>query len=155
MKVQDIMTRDVQCCGPDTNLAVAGKMMWDGDCGVLPILNVEGRVLGVITDRDICMAVATRNKPASAITVWETVSGKACACRETDDIHIALDIMKREKVRRLPVVDEDGVLQGMLSMNDLVLNAEETKWKKAPGLSYGDVMHTLKAISEHRVLVGI
>lgn len=155
MKVQDIMTRDVQCCGPDTNLAVGGKMMWDSDCGVLPVLNVEGKVLGVITDRDICMAVATRNKLASEITVWETVSGKACTCRDTDDIHTALDIMKREKVRRLPVVDEDGVLQGMLSMNDLVLNAEETKWKKRPDLSYGDVMHTLKAISEHRVLVGI
>jgi len=155
MKVQDIMTRDVQCCGPDTNLAVAAKMMWDSDCGVLPVLNVEGKVLGVITDRDICMAVATRNKLASEITVWETVSGKAWTCRDTDDIHTALDIMKREKVRRLPVVDEDGVLQGMLSMNDSVLNAEETKWKKRPDLSYGDVIHTLKAISEHRVLVGI
>ena len=155
MKVQDIMTRDVQCCGPDTNLAVAAKMMWDSDCGVLPVLNVEGKVLGVITDRDICMAVATRNKPASEISVWETVSGKACTCRETDAIHTALDIMKREKVRRLPVVDEDGVLQGMLSMNDLVLNAEETKAKKAPEMSYGDVMHTLRAVSQHRVLVGI
>lgn len=155
MKVQDIMTRDVQCCGPDTNLAVAAKMMWDSDCGVLPVLNVEGKVLGVITDRDICMALATRNKLASEITAWETVSGKACTCRDTDDVHVALDIMKREKVRRLPVVDEDGFLQGMLSMNDLVLNAEETKAKKVPELSYSDVMHTLKAISEHRVLVGL
>ena len=155
MKVQDIMTRDVQCCGPDTDLAVAAKMMWDSDCGVLPVLNVEGSVLGVITDRDICMAVATRNKPAWAVTVWETVSGKAWTCRDTDDIHTALDIMKREKVRRLPVVDGDGVLQGMLSMNDLVLNAEDTKAKKAPELSCADVMHTLRAISQHRVLVGI
>ena len=155
MKVQEIMTRDVQCCGPDTNLAVAAKMMWDSDCGALPILNVEAKVIGVITDRDICMAVATRNKPAWAITVWETASGKAWTCRDTDDIHTALDIMNREKVRRLPVVDGDDVLQGMLSMNDLVLNAEDPRARKAPDLSYGDVMHTLKAISQHRVLVGI
>ncbi len=155
MKVQDIMTRDVQCCGPNTNLAEVAKMMWDSDCGVLPVLNVEGKVLGVITDRDICIATATRNKPAAEITVWETVSGKAHTCRPTDDVHTALDIMKREKVRRLPVVDEDGILQGMLSINDLVLNAEETKGKKAPELSYEDVMRTLKAISAHRVLVGI
>ncbi|HET8580241.1 MAG TPA: CBS domain-containing protein [Nitrospiraceae bacterium] len=155
MKVRDIMTRDVQCCGPDTNLAVAAKMMWDSDCGVLPVLNVEGRVLGVITDRDICVAVATRNKLASEITVWEPVTGKACTCRDTDDIHTTLDIMKREKVRRLPVVDEDGLLQGMLSMNDLVLNAEETKGKKAPALSFEDVMYTLKVIGAHRMLVGI
>ena len=155
MKVQDIMARDVQCCGPHTNLAAAAQMMWDSDCGVLPVLNVEGKVGGVITDRDICMAVATRNKPASAITVWETVSGKAWTCRDTDDIHTALGIMKREKVRRLPVVDGDGVLQGVLSMNDLVLNAEDTKAKRVPELSYADVMHTLRAISQHRVLVGI
>ena len=53
MKVEDIMTRDVQCCGPETNLAAAAKMMWDSDCGALPILNVQGQVMGVITDRDI------------------------------------------------------------------------------------------------------
>ncbi len=155
MKVQDIMTRSVQFCAPNTNLAEAAKMMWDRDCGVLPVLNVEGKVLGVITDRDICMATATRNKPAAEITVWETISGKAHTCCPTDDVHTALDIMKREKVRRIPVVDEDGILQGILSMNDLVLNAEETKGKKVPELSYEDVMRTLKAISAHRTLVGI
>jgi CBS domain-containing protein len=155
MKVQDIMTREVQCCGPDTNLAAAAKMMWDSDCGALPVVNIEGHLLGVITDRDICMAVATRNKPASEITVWETVSDKAYTCLVSDDVHAALGTMKREKVRRLPVVDENGILQGMLAMNDLVLRAEETKSRKAPELSFEDVMWTLKGISGHRVLVGI
>jgi len=155
MKVQDIMTGDVQCCGPDTNLAAAAKMMWDSDCGALPVLNVQGQVMGMITDRDICMAAATKNKPALDITVWETVSGKAYTCHLSDDVHTALDIMKREKVRRLPVVDEDGVLQGIVAMNDFVLLAGETKGGKAPGLSYEDVVRTMKAISAHRVLVGI
>lgn len=155
MKVQDIMTSDVQCCGPDTNLAAAAKMMWDSDCGALPVLNVQGQVLGMITDRDICMAAATKNKPASDITVWETVSGKVYTCQLSDDVHTALDIMKREKVRRLPVVDEDGVLQGIVAMNDFVFLAGERKGEKAPALSYEDVVRTMKAISAHRVLVGI
>jgi CBS domain-containing protein len=155
MKVQDIMTSDVQCCGPDTNLAAAAKRMWDSDCGALPVLNVEGRVMGMITDRDICMAAATKNKPAWDITVWETVSGNAHTCHMSDDVHTALDIMKREKVRRLPVVDEDGVLQGIVAMNDFVLLAGEAKGGKAPALSYEDVVRTMKAISAHRVLVGI
>lgn len=73
MNVQDIMTSEVQCCGPDTNLAAAAKMMWDTDCGVLPVLNVEGQVSGMITDRDICMACATKNRAPSKITVSETV----------------------------------------------------------------------------------
>jgi CBS domain-containing protein len=133
MKVQDIMTSDVQCCGPDTNLAAAAKRMWDSDCGALPILNVQGQVMGMITDRDICMATATKNKPASDITVWETVSGKAHTCQLADD----------------------GVLQGIVAMNDFVLLAGEAKGGKAPALSYEDVVRTMKAISAHRVLVGI
>lgn len=153
MKVQDLMTRDVQCCGPDTNLAAAAKMMWDSDCGALPILNVQGQVMGMITDRDICMAAATKNKPASEITVWETSSGKAYTCRMTDDVHTALDIMKRERVRRLPVVDEDGILQGIVAMNDFIPAVGEDK--NLADLSCEDVMRALKAISAHRVLVGI
>jgi CBS domain-containing protein len=90
MKVQDIMTSDVQCCGPDTNLAAAAKMLWDSDCGALPVLSVQGRVMGMITDRDICMAAATKNKPAPDITVWETVSGKAHTCHMSYDVHTAL-----------------------------------------------------------------
>jgi CBS domain-containing protein len=155
MKVQDIITSDVQCCGPDTNLAAAAKMMWDSDCGALPVLNVEGHVLGMITDRDICMAAATKNKPASDITVWETVSGKVYTCQLSDDVHTAMDTMKRERVRRLPVVDEDGVLQGIVAMNDFVLLAAEAKGAKAPAVSYEDVVRTMKAISTHRALMGI
>jgi CBS domain-containing protein len=155
MKVQEIMTGDVQCCSPDTNLAAAAKMMWDSDCGALPVLNIHGQVAGMITDRDICMAAATKNKPASDITVWETVSGKAFTCRMDDDVHTALDIMKRERVRRLPVVDEDGVLQGIIAMNDFLLLAGEAKGGKVPGISYEDVVRAMKAISTHRVLVGI
>jgi len=155
MKIQDLMTSDVQCCGPDTNLAAAAKMMWDSDCGALPVLNVEGHVMGMITDRDICMAAATKNKPASDITVWETVSGKIYTCQLADDVHTALDTMKREKVRRLPVVDEDGVLQGIVAMNDFVLLAADAKGAKAPAVSYEDVVRTMKAISMHRALVGV
>jgi len=155
MKVQDIMTSDVQCCGPDTNLAAAAQMMWDSDCGALPVLNLEGHVMGMITDRDICMAAATKNKPASDITVWETVSGKAYTCQLSDDVHKALDIMKRERVRRLPVVDADGVLQGVVAMNDFVLLAADAKGAKAPAVSYEDVVRTMKAISAHRALAGI
>lgn len=155
MKVEDIMTREVQCCGPDTNLAAAATMMWDSDCGVLPILNVQGQVMGMITDRDICMAASTRNRTPSALTVWETSSGKAITCRLDDDIRTALALMEEGRVRRLPVVDDDGTIRGMLSMNDLVLAAGEHRGRSVPELSAEDVMKTLKAICAHRVLVGI
>lgn len=155
MKVEDIMTREVQCCGPDTNLATAAKMMWDNDCGALPVLNVEGRVLGMITDRDICMSVSTKNKPASEITVWETITPKAYTCHPSEDIHTVLDIMKRERVHRLPVIDDDGILQGIIALNDLILGAGEAKGRKTSDVSCEDVLRALKAISAHRVLAGI
>jgi len=155
MKVEEIMTRDVQCCGPDTNLAAAAKMMWDSDCGVLPILNVQGQVMGMITDRDICMAASTTNRVSSAVTAWETASGKAITCRADEDVKTALARMEEGKVRRLPVVDEDGILQGILSMNDLVLAAGEHRGRSAPPLSVEDVVRTLKSICAHRALAGV
>jgi CBS domain-containing protein len=154
MNVQEIMTNDVQWCRLETNLAAAAKLMWDTDCGVLPVVNVEGQVLGMITDRDICMACATKNRAPSELTVRDAVSGRTYNCKMSDDVHTAMDIMNREQVRRLPVVDEEGVLQGLISMNDFILLAGETKAGKAPAITCEDVARTLKAISAHRILMG-
>ena len=151
MKVQEVMTNDVQWCALGTNLADAAKLMWDTDCGVLPVVNGEGQVLGMITDRDICMACATKSRAPSELTVFDAVSGKTHRCKMSDDVHSAMDMMKREKVRRLPVVDAAGVLQGVVSMNDFILLAGETK---APAISLQDVAAALKGISAHRIVVG-
>ena len=142
----------MQRCGPDTNLATAAKIMWDTDCGVLPVVNVEGQVLGMITDRDICMASATKNRAPSEIAVREALSEKTHRCKMSDNVHAAMDIMKREQVRRLPVVDEEGVLKGVISINDFILLAGETKGGKDPAISCEDVATALKAISAHRIL---
>jgi CBS domain-containing protein len=154
MNVQDVMTRDVRSCGPDVNLAAIAKMMWDADCGAIPVLDAKEQVLGMITDRDICMACATKNRAPSEITVQQALSGKTYSCKMSDDVHAAMDIMKREQVRRLPVVDEEGVLQGVVSMNDFILLAEERTGGKTPAISCQDVARTLKAISAHRIPVG-
>jgi CBS domain-containing protein len=154
MKVQDIMTSDVQCCSMDTNLASVAKLMWDTDCGVIPVVNVERQVLGMLTDRDICMACVSKNRTPSEITARETVSAKSYRCKVSDDIHTVMDIMKREQVRRLPVVDEEGILRGVISMNDIILLAGETKGGKDPVISCDDVARTLKGISAHRTAVG-
>ena len=112
MKVQDLMTSDVRTCRPETNLAEAGRDMWEGDCGALPVVNDEGRVIGMITDRDICIALATRGRSADRITVREVAQGPAHMCLATDDTASALQMMKTHKVRRLPVVDAEGHIRG-------------------------------------------
>ena len=142
MKVRDLMSGDVRTCRPETSLAEAVRHMREGDCGVLPVVNDEGRVTGVITDRDICIALATRGRSADRIAVREVAQGHVNTCLRDDDATVALLAMKAHKVRRLPVVDAEGHVQGMLSLNDVVTHAGSA--------SPTEVVSTLASICEHR-----
>jgi CBS domain-containing protein len=147
MKVQDVMTRDVHTCRPDTNLAMAAMQMWDGDFGVLPVEN-GGRIVGMITDRDICMAAATKHRDPTTIQVEEVITGQVHSCSPDTDIREALKVMQRNKVRRLPVINaDDRKLAGILSLNDVALKAQHDG--KAE-LNTRDVESTLRAICGHR-----
>jgi CBS-domain-containing membrane protein len=150
MKVQDVMTYDVQSCRPETNLADAAMQMWRGDFGALPVVTTAGKVVGMITDRDICMAAATKHRDPANIRVKEVISGKVYGCSPDTDIREALKIMQEKQVRRLPIISaEDGRLEGILSMNDLALKARADR--KAQ-LSAEDVENTLRAICAHRAV---
>ena len=151
MKVKEIMTERPKVCALSDNLAEVARLMWEADCGIVPVVAEGGKVVGVITDRDICMASMTKGRNVSNIAVEDVVSGKVFTCKCNDDIHKALDTMRENKVRRLPVIGADGTLQGMLSMNDVMLRTEETRDKKAPDVSYGDVVSTYKSICQHRL----
>ncbi len=147
MKVQDVMTYDVQSCAPETNLATVAMKMWRGDFGAMPV--VTGRkVVGMITDRDICMAAATKHRDPANIRVKEVISGQVYGCSADTDIRGALRLMQQKEVRRLPIISpEDESLQGILSMNDLAL---KTQAGREVELSAEDVEQTLRAICTHR-----
>ena len=151
MKVKEIMTRQPKVCELNASLADAAKTMWDNDCGVLPVLKDGKEIVGLITDRDICMAVGMRDGNPSGISVEEVITGTVYSVVPEDDVQQALEIMQEHKVRRLPVVSPDGELKGMLSMNDVVLKAEEARDTQAPELAYADVVNTYKAICAHSV----
>jgi CBS-domain-containing membrane protein len=151
MKVKDVMSPDVKACWITESLADAAKAMWENDCGILPVIKDGRKVVGLITDRDICMAVAMREHHASGISVEEVMTGEVYAVGPDDDIHQALETMQEHKIRRLPVVDAEGELKGILSMNDIVLKAKEPSGKKVPQLAYADVVKTYKTICEHPV----
>lgn len=150
MKVQDIMTQDVRSCRPETNLADAAMRMWRNDCGFLPVVAENQKVVGVITDRDICMAAATKHRDPATIRVKEVTSGKVYGCSPDTDIHEALKIMREKQVRRLPIMRaESGKLAGILSMNDVALKAQGGARVE---LSAEDVENTMRAICTHRTL---
>lgn len=153
MKVKEIMTSDARVCDLNASLADAAKAMWDNDCGVLPVLKDGKEIVGLITDRDICMGVAMRDRNPSGISVEEIMTRTVYSVAPEDDVHQALETMQEHKVRRLPVVDSEGQLQGILSMNDATLHAGDQVGRKAPELSLGDVMKTYKVICAHPIAV--
>jgi CBS domain-containing protein len=146
MRVADVMMRTPASCTADTNLAAAVEILWVRNCGILPIVSQDGKVTGVITDRDICIALGTRNRPAAEITVGEVQPQKLFTCRADDDIHTALTIISDAKIRRLPVIDSEGILQGVLSLDDIVLHANTSAAGRPPELSNSDVVEYMKRI---------
>jgi CBS domain-containing protein len=149
MKVRDVMTKTAVSCRPETNLAAAGALMWDNDCGALPVVSDGRKVTGILTDRDICIALATRDRLSSQLTAGEVATKRAIVCKPEDEIHAAITTMHDEKIRRLPVVNDEGGLEGIVSVDDIVLQAKKGNGKKKPDVSYDDVVEALQAIYEH------
>ena len=143
MKVKDLMTTPVRTCTPDTTVAEAAHLMWDGDCGILPVTD-DGELVGVATDRDMYIALATQDERASQLRVGAVATRTVGTCAPEDDVQAALTTMREHRVRRLPVVGFGGTVLGILSMNDILLAAGVGK-----PLSHEDVIETLKAICGH------
>jgi len=127
MRVAELMTKKVSSCKTSDSLSVAAKSMWDGDCGAVPVLGAEGTVKGMITDRDICMACFTRDKAPSAIQVQDAMSNKLYSCHPESSISDAEQLMRKNQVRRIPIVDHQGRLAGVLSLADIAREAGREK----------------------------
>ena len=120
MKVQDVMTSPAHSCTPDASLASAAEAMRQYDCGALPVLDNAGRPIGILTDRDVCLAVAHRNRFPAAIRVREVMTHDPFTCAPGTDLAYALKVMTACHIRRLPVVDPKGTLVGIVTATDIV-----------------------------------
>lgn len=148
MKVEQLMTPAPATCGLSDNLAQAVERMWDANCGIIPVVDDTARVIGVMTDRDICVAAATRGLSPGAIAVSEMQRRPVVACRPDDDLETALDLMRQHHVRRLPVTTGEGILHGIISVDDITLVAGTRN-----AVSAADLLRTLKGIVAHRLPV--
>lgn len=142
MKVRELMTAHPLSCTLGTTLARVAKLMWDADCGVIPVTNEEGRLTGIITDRDICIFVAAQDLPARQIQVGTVATKNVFTCTADEDVVGALATMKEHRVRRLPVVDENGLLVGMLSFTDIAL----ARYKTGNDVASRTLVETYKAM---------
>lgn len=148
MKVEKLMIQKVLTCRPEDELRVAARAMWDGDCGCVPVVDSWSRVIGMITDRDLCMAAYTQGRKLNEIRVQDVMTRKVAVCKPGDELRAALDIMSKRQVRRLPVVDSDGHLVGMLSLNDLARAAKNLRSRE---LALEDVALVLAEVGEPRL----
>ncbi len=142
MNVQALMNPRVKSAGTDASVADVVLIMEKYDCGAVPILNAANKLVGIVTDRDICLGLGFRPFPAAGIPITDLMSKKVYACTPEEDVSAALLTMKSRKVRRLPVIDASGQLVGILSMDDIVLHADE---------NFGETVKTLKAIYKRPV----
>jgi CBS domain-containing protein len=144
MRVEQLMSQPAVTCRSDDSLHTAARLMWDHDCGALPVVGDGGKVVGVITDRDACMAAYTQGLPLQAVPVSRAMSRQVFSCRPDQAIEAAEKLMAEKQVRRLPVLDGEGRPVGMLSLNDV---AREAASRPGNGLA-SDVAKTLGAIGQ-------
>src|SRR5262245_59055465 len=147
MKVNEIMSTDAIGCRGNETVNQAAQIMWEHDCGAVPVIDAEDHVVGMLTDRDICMAAYTQGKPLWEIPVSSACSCNVYTCQPHDTLQTAENIMRVAQIRRLPVVDEAGKLRGVVSLGDLAAHVHRAG-RTADGLSYQSVALTLAAVSQ-------
>ena len=144
MRVNELMSAPAVTCGMDDNLSCAAQLMWDHDCGALPVVGGDGRIIGVVTDRDVCMAAWTQGRSLHAIPVATAMSKQVFSCRAGETIDAVRRIMREKRIRRIPIVDEADRPVGVLSMNDLARQSARS------GSAERDLAQTLAAICQPR-----
>ncbi len=148
MDIRSLAPRQVATCNLGTSLAAAAAILWEHDCGILPVVDERFHLVGILTDRDICLALGTREVTASQLKVEDVMTFPVIEVRSQDTASQALRSMRAHKLRRLPITRPDGTLEGIISLNDLVL-AAHLSGEKAEGPSADDILLTLKAICGH------
>jgi CBS-domain-containing membrane protein len=150
MKVENLMTKDVWACKRDDKLQVAAQLMWDHDCGCAPVVDEQRRLVGMITDRDICMAALTQGRRLDEMVVSSAMSWRLVACKPSDPIETIEDQMRVNQIRRVPVVDEQYRLIGLLSLADIAREATREMLLDTRDVMGDNVAATLAALSRPR-----
>jgi CBS domain-containing protein len=153
MRVEQVMTKPVQCCRPGDTLEQAARLMWDNDCGCLPVCEGNGvsKIVGMITDRDITMCALFQGKSLCELGVADAMAREVRTCHPDDALADAEQIMRDGQIRRLPVVDDDQCVVGMISLADLSQEAARERTARTKEITEGEVNDTLAEICAPRV----
>jgi CBS domain-containing protein len=146
MLVDDVMTHEPVCCRSHDSLARAAQLMWDYDCGCVPVVDKDEHLIGIVTDRDVAMAALHTGRPLHELVVVQAMAKDPVTVHPLQPVNEAQAIMRRVRVRRLPVIDARGRLVGLLSLHDLARTAtRERRW--FTGVKLSDVARTFAEVS--------
>jgi len=148
--VHDAMRTRVHVCAPEDTLARAAQVMWEKDLGCLPVCTPGRKVVAMLTDRDISMAAFTQWKHLAETTVLSAMSRSLYTCSPDDELAHAEDVMRRYQIRRLPVVDAEGTLVGLLSLGDVARYVWQHSPRQTNAPAQQRLAETLAAICEPR-----
>lgn len=120
MNVENVMTRAPRTCRRTDSLATAAKLLWDHDCGAVPVVDDDKRPVGMLTDRDCLMSAFTRGRRLDELSVQSAMAHMVFSVAKDQPVATALERMREHQVRRLPVVDGDGRICGIVALADLL-----------------------------------
>ena len=123
MRAKELMTTPAYTCGVHDTAEIAAQVMWERDCDALPVIDTDGHVAGVVSDRDICLAAYFQRAPLSAIGIENVMSSNVCTCRPDDDVSEVKRRMGDRQMRSLPVVDASGLPVGILSIENVAVGS--------------------------------
>jgi CBS domain-containing protein len=143
MRVSDVMTQPAVTCLPNTSIAMAAYVMNHHGCGILPVVDNNRRLVGVVTDRDLLLAAAGARERRAAGEVRGAMTVDVASCMPDDDLTAALATMRSSAVRRLPVIDAARHVIGLLSIDDVM------RWAvRRDGISANEAVQTFDEICE-------
>jgi CBS domain-containing protein len=153
MKVEDLMTREIAVCTPEDSLRMAARIMWEKDCGCVPVVSPDDgkkRVIGMLTDRDICMTAVHQGGSLDDLRVSAAMSHGVVSCRPGDSVELAVKLLQEQQIRRLPVIGEEEQLVGLLSLADVAREARREHALLRREVSDFEVAVALEAICAPR-----
>ncbi len=153
MNINEIMSLNVKTCEAQSSLDDVARLMWEHDCGAIPVVDDENKPIGIVTDRDIAMAAMLKHKPLWSMTPEEFIYGqKLSCCQQNDSLQDCLNKMKSNGVRRIMVTNADGTLAGIVSIGDIVAftgNSHMNTASPLHALNIEPVVAMLKEVSGH------
>jgi CBS domain-containing protein len=151
VKIAEIMTREVHTCTPHDTLATAAQIMWENDCGAVPVVDRDGKLVGIITDRDLAMAAQLQGVALRASSVASAMARDVKFCSPQDTPATVQALMQQYRIRRVPVVDAEKRLVGVITLGDLAYVMSSQQTLGGDGMTWTAIAHTLAAVSTPRI----